>query len=241
MTGSREADIIHTMYKSTLVIIPAFNEEENIVKTVQPFLDEACPYDYIIVNDGSSDCTKQVCLENQFKLLDLECNVGLSYAVKAGMIYAKNHGYSYALQFDGDGQHEYAYIQELFDPISQNLCDIAIGSRFLSARKKLSFRNIGGTVISFFIFLTSGVLLTDPTSGMRLYNRKMIELFAAEANMNPEPETLGYLLRKGVSVMEVPVHMSERMHGISMFSFGASITYMIKTVFSLAFIQWFRK
>lgn len=229
------------MQKNTLVIIPAYNEEANIEKTIQPFLREECPYDYIVINDGSLDQTGELCEKNHYNMLNLKINVGLSYAVKAGMMYAKNHGYDYALQFDGDGQHEYAAIQQLLLPFSQDLCDIAIGSRYLEKRSGFSWRILGGRMISAFIWLTTGKRLTDPTSGMRLYNKSMIELFATEANMNPEPESLGYLLRKGVRVAEVPVRMNERQYGRSMYSIGASITYMIKTIFTLCFIQWFRK
>jgi glycosyltransferase involved in cell wall biosynthesis len=229
------------MKRSVLAIIPAYNEEASIANTVMPFLEESCPYDYLVVNDGSSDHTMEICKANGFRVLDLKINVGLSYAVKAGMRYAFEQGYEYAVQFDGDGQHDIRYIDLLFKPVSEHLCDIAVGSRFLKKRAKLSMRTLGGKIISLAVFLSCGQMLTDPTSGMRLYNREMIELYTKYSNINPEPDTLGYLIRSGIRVLEVPVEMRERTEGESKFSFFSSITYMIKTVCSLVFIQWFRK
>ncbi len=229
------------MSKHTLVIIPAYNEEGNIDRTVQPFAEQSCPYDYIVVNDGSSDHTLEICREHGYKTLDLGINVGLSYAVKAGMRYAFEHGYQYAVQFDGDGQHDIRYIDSLLKPVLEDHCDIAIGSRFLTTHATLTIRTLGSKMISFVILLISRKRLTDPTSGMRLYNRRMIELYSNCTNINPEPETLGYLIRCGVRVLEVPVEMHDRINGESKFSFGSSITYMLKTICSLVFIQWFRK
>ena len=123
----------------------------------------------------------------------------------------------------------------------EDLCDIAIGSRFLAKRAGFSLRTLGGRIISFTVFLSSGKRLTDPTSGMRMYNRKMIELYTKYSNINPEPETIGYLIRCGIRVMELPVEMHDRTDGESKFSLGSSVTYMIKTICSLIFIQWFRK
>lgn len=229
------------MINDTLVIIPAYNEEGSIVRTVQPFLEPSCPYDYIVVNDGSFDRTGEICREQGYHTLDLKINVGLSYAVKAGMRYAFEHGYRYAVQFDGDGQHDIRYIGVLLQPVVENRCDIAIGSRFLTARPRFTMRTLGGRIISLAVRLSCGKRLTDPTSGMRLYNRRLIELYAKGPNIHPEPETLGYLIRCGVRVMEVPVEMHERTNGESKFSFGSSIAYMIKAICSLVFIQWFRK
>lgn len=229
------------MNKSTLVIIPAYNEEASVARTVAPFLMDSCPYDYIVVNDGSTDRTAEICRANGFSLLDLKINVGLSYAVKAGMCYAFEHGYSYAIQFDGDGQHDIQYIDELLKTVAADNCDIAIGSRFLVEHPKFSLRTLGGKFISFAVWISCGKRLSDPTSGMRMYNRRMIKLYAKSPNINPEPETIGYLIRCGVRVREIPVKMHDRTSGVSKFSFGVSISYMIKTICSLIFIQWFRK
>jgi glycosyltransferase involved in cell wall biosynthesis len=233
--------IILPMDKKTLVIIPAYNEEESIEEVVEPFLDTACPYDYVIVNDGSTDRTTEICSARGFHSLQLKIRVGLPYAIKAGMRYALEHGYSYAAQFDGDGQHDIQYLPLLLKPLEENSCDIAIGSRFLARRTKFSMRSFGSAILSIAVRLCSGQKLTDPTSGMRMFNRSMIELYSSTPNIYPEPDTIGYLIRCGVRVLEVPITMHDRIGGKSMFSLGASISYMVKTALSLIFVQWFRR
>lgn len=233
--------IISSMGRETLVMIPAYNEEESIEAVVRPFLDASCPFDYLIVNDGSTDRTAEICRENGYHTLNLSMNLGLTYAIKAGMRYAVEHGYSFAAQFDGDGQHDIRYLAPLLKVVEEGNCDIAIGSRFLKRPPKLSMRTLGGRILSGTIYLCSGQKLTDPTSGMRLFNRRMIELYANIPNINPEPDTIGYLIHCGIRVMEIPVEMHERTGGKSKFTLGTSVTYMIKTAFSLIFIQWFRR
>lgn len=229
------------MNKRILAIIPAYNEEANLERTLAPFLGNDPVCDYIVVNDGSADGTRQLCRARGFRTIDLPVNLGLTYAVKAGMMYAYEHGYDYAVQFDADGQHDYRYIHALYDEAQRSGCDIAIGTRFLTRQPPFSMRMLGSRLLSFLIRVCSGQRLTDPTSGMRLYNKRMIALYAKQPNINPEPDTIAYLLRCGITVREIQVEMHERMSGKSMFSIGASVDYMIHTAFSIVFIQWFRK
>lgn len=226
-----------------LVIIPAYNEEANIVRTVNDLQEAAriCRFDYLVVVDGSTDHTREVCMRNGYPMIDLPVNVGLTYAVKAGMAYACEAGYGYALQFDGDGQHDARCIPALLEVAMSGECDIAIGSRFLHAKPKPSLRAFGGILISALIKVCSGVWLSDPTSGMRVYNRRMIELYARRVNINPEPDTLAYLIRCGVRVKEIPVIMHPRIAGKSLFSLSASLRYMVNMLFSIVLIQWFRR
>lgn len=224
-----------------LAIIPAYNEEANLEKTLAPFLCDDPLYDYVVVNDGSQDGTRNLCRAHGWNMIDLAVNTGLTYAVKAGMMYAYERGYAYAIQFDADGQHDFDSIGKLYEAVRSDTCDIAIGTRFLTQKQPLSLRTAGGRLISFLIRVSSGQRLTDPTSGMRLFNRRMIELYARFPNINPEPDTIGYLMRCGIRVKEFQVQMNSRMKGKSKFSIGSSIDYMIKIVASLVFVQWFRK
>lgn len=224
-----------------LVIIPAYNEEECIVQTVRHLTAVLPDVDYVVVNDGSSDATLSLCRENGCRCIDLPINVGLAHAVKSGMIYAYREGYDYALQFDADGQHDARYIRPLLEKMQREDLDVAIGSRFLKAKMPVSMRTIGARMIRGLIRLFSGQTLTDPTSGMRLYNRRMIRTFATRTNMTPEPDTVSYLIKCGARVADVPVVMHERAAGESMFSFGRSVRYMVHMFFSLCFVQLFRK
>lgn len=222
-----------------LVILPAYNEGENIEKVVEN-LTISCPqYDYIIVNDGSSDSTAQICRENGFPLLDLSVNLGLSGAVGAGMKYAWKNGYDAAVQLDADGQHRPEYLSQMLSEIETGK-DIVIGSRFLNDKKPLSLRMMGSRLISMAILLTTGQKITDPTSGLRMYSSRIVREFACEINHSPEPDTISYLIRKGARAKEIPVKMDERTAGKSYLNTVSSMKYMLGIGISIILVQWFR-
>ena len=208
-----------------LVIIPAYNESANI-ETVVGRLNSICPdYDYVVVNDGSTDSTA--------------VNLGLAGGFQAGLRYAARYGYRYAIQIDGDGQHRPEYIRSMKEKMDEGY-DIVIGSRFVGEKKPFTMRMIGSRMIGFAIRLTTGKKIQDPTSGMRMFSRRMIEMFAEGLNFGPEPDTVSYLIRKGAKVAEVPVKMDERMGGVSYLTPLKSASYMIKMLVSILVIQGFR-
>ena len=222
-----------------LVIIPAYNEQDCIVQTVAELRQAAPQYDYVVVNDGSKDATKSLCVEHGFNMIDLPVNIGLTGGFQAGMKYALRNGYDAAVQFDADGQHVPAYIEKLADEMERTGADIVIGSRFVTEKKSASMRMIGSRLISAMIKLTTGASISDPTSGVRLYNRQMIERFSAKSD-SAEPDSIAYLARKGAVVREVQVSMRERQAGESYLTFTRSIEYMMRTCISILFVQWFR-
>lgn len=226
--------------KELLIIIPAYNEELSIERVVNHIMTDFPEYDYVIVNDGSTDRTAKVCRKNGYNYIDLPVNLGLSGAFQTGLKYAYRQGYEYALQYDGDGQHKVEYVSKLLTEIKQGY-DIVIGSRFVEVRKPKSLRMIGSRVISFAIWLTTGKRIKDPTSGMRMYNRALLKECAMNMNYGPEPDTISYLLKQGVRIKEVQVEMDERMEGTSYLNFTRSMTYMLRMVISILFIQSFRK
>lgn len=223
------------------MIIPAYNEEASIELVVNGLLETYPHIDYLVINDGSMDNTARVCIEKQFNLLDLPLNIGLSGAIQAGMQYASKYGYDAVLQFDGDGQHMPEYISDLCDAMIRESADIVIGSRFLTEKKVLNGRMVGSSLIELLIYLVSKRRITDPTSGMRLYNKKLVKEFAWNLNYDPEPDTLVYLIRNGINIVEVPVSMKERESGESYLNFVRAIQYMLRICLSILFIQWFRK
>ena len=225
---------------NTLVIIPAYNEEESIEKTVTELTTVAPKTNFLIVNDGSRDSTRAICLQHDYNLLDLPANVGLTGGFQAGAKYALRNGYDAILQFDADGQHMPEYISPMVHKMEESKADIVIGSRFVSEAKDRSARMIGSRLISFMIRLTTGARITDPTSGMRLFNRKAMGYFARMNDFGPEPDSLTYLMRHGLTVSEVQVHMRERAAGESYLNLSRSIEYMLRTCISILFIQWFR-
>lgn len=225
-----------------LIIIPAYNEAENIERVVDNLIENYPQYDYVIINDGSTDDTRKICARRGYNLLDLPINVGLSGAIKSGMRYANYYGYDYVLQLDGDGQHDPIYIRDLQACMEQTGADIVIGSRFKTERKPINSRMIGSQLITTAIFLTTkGKYIGDVTSGMRLFNKKMIKRFGYDMHYSPEPDTLAYLLNCGVKIEEVQVQMHERIAGVSYLNFKSSIWYMMKMMFSIFLFQWVRK
>ena len=223
-----------------LIIIPAYNEEKNL-KRVIGNLQQVCPqFDYVIVNDGSTDGTERLCRQNQYRHISLPVNLGLSAAVRAGMRYASQKGYDMALQFDADGQHLPEYIQPMVDCMTQTNCDVVIASRYFGSRMPFRMRTVGAKMITAAIQLTTGRHLSDPTSGMRLYSRRVIEQFIKDENNAPEPDTLSYLIRLGADIREVKVEMDERTEGQSYLTPVNASKYMIHMMMSICVFQWFR-
>ncbi len=222
--------------KKVLIIIPAYNEALNIAKTVEDVKNNT-KYDYIIINDCSKDNTKEVCEKNNYNCISLPINYGLTSGIQIGMKYAKLNNYDIAIQFDGDGQHEAKYLKNLVDKIEKENCDVAIGSRFVTEKKPISMRMLGSFLISLAIKITTLKTIKDPTSGMRAYNKKAIDEFVKNSSLTPEPDTLVYMLKKGMKIEEVQVEMREREFGESYLKPLKAAEYMINMFFSIIFIR----
>lgn len=218
-----------------LMIIPAYNEENSIVSTVESLSKanlKGDTLDYVIINDGSKDNTKKVCEENKLNFVNLPINLGIGGAVQTGYKYALEHDYDVAIQFDGDGQHDAAYIKNLVNEIKDG-ADIAIGSRYvaeLSEFKSTFIRRVGIKFLSLLIKICTGKRIYDPTSGFRASNKEIIKMFANEYPTDyPEPDTIVTVIKKGYKVSEIPVKMKERTSGKSSLSSPIkAMFYMIK-------------
>lgn len=221
-----------------LIIVPAYNEDESLQRVVKHLIDTCPKYDYVIVDDGSSDRTKEICEQNGFNAIHLPVNQGLTGAIQTGMQYALENGYDMALQFDADGQHLPEYIESMVQCMEETDCDIVIASRFYNTRMPLRMRTVGGKIISGAIKWTTGKYLTDPTSGMRLYKKNIIRMFADNSNLSPEPDTMAYLVRMGADVQEVQVRMEDRSAGKSYLTPVNAAKYMVRIISSILFFQW---
>ncbi len=224
-----------------LLIIPAFNEQESLHSTIEGIKRDCPDWDFVVINDGSSDQTADVCKENGYNLLNLSVNLGLAGAFQTGIIFAYRNGYDYAMQFDADGQHHPEHVKTLLSCAMSDDADVVIGSRFVTEKKPFNPRMLGSRLISLAIFITTGKMLTDPTSGMRLFNKRMTEILAKNINCHPEPDTISHLLRNKAVVKEVQVEMSERVAGTSYFNIFNGISYTVNAFISILFIQWFRR
>lgn len=223
-----------------LAIIPAYNEQDCLEATVRE-LEEVCPeVDYLIVNDGSTDKTETICKREHLSHVSLPVNTGLASGFKTGMKYALRHGYDAVVQFDADGQHVPTYIEDMAHKMERANADVVIASRILAGEKIPGARGVGSRLISGLIRITTGTTISDPTSGMRMYNRALIEEYANSFDLTPEPDTIAMFARKGRTIAEVPAHMRERQGGESYLTLPSSIRYMTRTCFSILLFQWFR-
>ena len=220
-----------------LIIIPAYNEAESL-KGVIERLRSTCPqYDYIIVNDGSTDGTTELCEENNYNIINHTANEGLSGAIHTGMKYAIENGYDAALQFDADGQHLSEYINSMVNCMKESGCDIVIGSRFLNSKMPFRLRTLGGKIIFHAVRHAANAELSDPTSGMRLFSADIMSLFIENKHFTPEPDTLAFLIRMGADIREVKVTMEDRMAGQSYLTPINATKYMFKMIKSILYSQ----
>lgn len=222
-----------------LLIIPAYNEEENILQTVRKIEEYSEEIDYIVINDGSTDSTLQILQENKIKHINLIENLGIGGAVQTGYKYAYENNYDIAIQFDGDGQHDVTYVPNICEPIIEGQANMCIGSRYLdktsSEFQSTFMRRLGKNIISVIIKICCKKKITDPTSGFRAIDKNIIGMFAKEYPVDyPEPESIVSVLNNNYKIEEKSVSMNERQGGTSSIKVLNSIYYMFKV--SLAII-----
>ena len=225
--------------QKVLIIIPAYNEEESLLDVVNGLKTLDIPdtkIDYMIINDGSTDNTRNLCIENNLNFIDLPCNLGIGGAVQTGYKYAYYNDYDIAIQFDGDNQHDASYIPNLVEELNKGN-DLVFGSRFIkdvSTFKSSFLRRLGINILSFIIKVCTGFKVYDVTSGFRAVNRSLIEYFARKYPSDyPEPDTLVQVLKMGYKVKEIPVKMRERKKGKSSINGLKSVYFMIKVTLAI--------
>ena len=216
-----------------LIIIPAYNEDENILGVVTGLRQQTPDYDYLVINDGSTDATLNILRQEKIPHLNLSVNLGIGGVVQTGYIYALENDYDIAIQLDGDGQHDPAQIASLLTPILNNEADLIIGSRFLnsdaSTFQSTWLRRLGIRWISQLLYLCTDVRIHDATSGFRATNRHLIAFYAQDyAQDYPEPEAILSAAQAGFKLKEVPVQMRERQGGISSINSLQPLYYMLK-------------
>jgi len=219
-----------------LIIIPAYNEEANIEKTVEAILRDSSGFDYIIINDCSKDRTRQICEDKKYNIVNLPINLGIGGAVQTGYKYAVRNGYDMAVQVDGDGQHDPKFLEEMADYLEKNNLDMVIGSRFIEMEgfQSSGLRRVGIRFFTWLIKILTGKKITDTTSGLRMIGANVLKIFAEDYPKDyPEPESVVAILRKGMKVEEIPVVMHEREGGVSSISMKKSVYYMVKVTLAI--------
>ncbi|GFI45575.1 undecaprenyl-phosphate mannosyltransferase [Lachnospiraceae bacterium] len=219
-----------------LIIIPAYNEAENIEKVINNLTENYPQYDYIIVNDGSTDGTEEICRRNHYQVLNLPINMGIGGAVQTGYCYARDNGYEAAVQIDGDGQHDVAFLADMLKPLETGQADMVIGSRFVQKEgfQSSQLRRVGIRFLSNLGWLLTGNRVKDITSGYRVVDRRFIRIFAQDYPADyPEPEAIVIASVYGGRIREYPVVMREREKGESSITFKKSIYYMCKVTLAM--------
>ena len=224
----------------TLVIIPAHNEEESILKTIEnlkKIINSQKKYKikYVVVNDGSTDDTKKILRDNKIPHINHIVNMGVGTAMKSGIIYSMEKDIDNITQFDGDGQHNAEYIFDLIKGIEEGF-DIVIGSRFLTNKKHTSIRMLGSKILSMLIYIKSGFKqrITDPTSGQRILSKNVKEVYLNDASSS-EPSFVIKYFKKDYKIKEVQVEMNERQAGESHFNVMNSIKFMLEQSLAIVF------
>lgn len=224
----------------TLVLIPCYNEEENIVRVIERLRCVRPDVDYLVLNDCSTDGSRDVLRKGGYNYLDLPINLGIGGGVQCGYRYAREHDYDVTIQMDGDGQHDPAYLEQVIAPIEEGRLDMCIGSRFITKEGfQTSFmRRLGINFLSLLIRILTGVKIFDVTSGFRACGKEMTSFFADHyAQDYPEPEAIVMALMHGFQVGEAPVVMEERQGGVSSINPLRSIYYMVKVSVALVIVR----
>ncbi len=220
----------------TLVLIPCYNEQENIVRVIERLIATCPTVDYLIINDCSTDGSEAILRAHDYNYVSLPVNLGIGGGVQTGYRYAKEHGYDITVQMDGDGQHNPAYLETVIAPVARGEFDMCVGSRFIEKEGfQTSFmRRFGIVILSILIKVLCGKRIYDVTSGFRATNAEMTAYFADHyAADYPEPEAILSAVLRGYRVGEVPVIMEERLGGVSSIRAFHSAYFMIKVSLSL--------
>jgi glycosyltransferase involved in cell wall biosynthesis len=227
----------------TLIIIPAYNEEESIGYVINDIRKHLRDVDIVVVNDGSTDMTAKIAEEHGVEVITIPFNLGIGAAMQTGYIYASRMGYDVAVQFDGDGQHRADQIGALIKPIIEGTTDVVVGSRFTgeSIYNQTFPRLIGVRIFAKVVSLLVGQKLTDTTSGFRAVNREVIKFYSyCYPEDYPEVEALVLLHKAGFRIAEVPSKMEERYMGKSSITPFQALYYMVK-VFLSVFIDMIKR
>lgn len=229
------------MEKELLVVVPAYNEEKNIISVVEDLKSELPFADILVINDNSSDNTAGVLIEHGIDFVSTFFNLKYSGVVQTGFKYALINDYKYAAQFDGDGQHIAKELAKMYEVIKEENCDIVIGSRFV---KKTNydhslFRMIGTKLFQKIIKLATNTVITDPTSGLQILSKPVFTRYSKMAHYPdyPDANLIIEMILNGYKIKEVPVEMRERIYGESMHAgIWAPFVYMVRMMYSIALV-----
>lgn len=242
VTGKGKMKIMNEQKKyddshSLLIIMPSYNEADNLTAAVLDLRENLSDVDILVVDDGSTDRTKEVALDLGCRLLKLPFNIGIGGAVQTGYKYAYEKGYAFAVQFDGDGQHSAKSLPKMISVAKSGSWDLVIGSRYLEDNEYFTplARRMGMVIFSRIVSMVVHQKITDSTSGFRVLSRRAIEFCANNYPADyPEVEVIPQLYFAGLTITEVPAGMKKRQRGKSSITWSKAIYYMVKVVLAIS-------
>ena len=205
-------------HRRTLVVVPAWNEEQTVGATIAEIAEKAPDVDVVVINDGSTDRTSQVALRAGAMVVDLPINLGVGGAMRAGYRFARRRDYDVAIQLDADGQHDPAAIHALLETMDEDAADIVVGARFagVGQYQVRGPRRWTMKLLSLVLSRVTGTRLTDTTSGFKACNRSAIARFAVDypaEYLGDTVESLVIASRAGLRIRQVGVEMRPRAGG----------------------------
>jgi len=227
----------------TLVLIPAFNEQENIASVIEQITVLDDDLDILVVDDGSGDRTADVARLKGAKTVRLSSNMGYGVALQTGYKYAFENGYAYLVQLDADGQHDPKYLFRLLQPLKAGEADLVLGSRFLEAKPERNpqtyshgfTKQVGTKLFAWLTTVLVGFRVTDPTSGYKALNKQVIGFLVRDFFPDDYPDADVILIchRAGFTIKEKPVVISKRLNGKSMHRGLKPAYYVFKMLLSI--------
>lgn len=234
----------NSMGNKTVIIIPAYNEEENITGVIKGIKNAVPDADILVINDGGQDRTGEIVRELGGRAVSLPYNMGYGAALQTGFKYTLKHGYEYAVQMDADGQHETNDIPKLLKVVLDKEADVAVGSRFLNGGRYKApiIRRAGMLVFGWLASAIIGQRVTDPTSGYQALNRNAIRFYAGDYYPvdYPDADVIIMLHRAGLEAKEIPVTMYPNPSRESMHA-GLKPLYYIFKMFLSILLTFLRK
>ena len=240
----RSCGPITTVRHSTLIVVPAHNEQQRVGEVVEGVLALGLDADLLVVDDGSQDGTGAEARRHGAIVVIHPYNMGYGSALLTGYLYARRHGYPRVVQMDADGQHDPGSIPDLLAALDRG-ADVAIGSRYLAGNAPPTSwaRRLGSRLFSAIATAWTGTTITDSTSGFQAMNETALAVIAHDGFPEdyPDADVLILLARAGCRLVEVPVAMHPRRGGISMHGGSRAAYYGYKMVLTLSLLPWRRR
>lgn len=231
--------------KDLLIIIPAYNEEKNIRKVFDQLeLNEiARTGDILVINDGSSDSTKEVVKERGYSQITNHSRPGYGNALQQGYRYAVRKNYRFVIQMDADGQHDACNIVPIYKKLKAagvggNGPDIVLASRFMEGSSDFPvsiFKKAAYEWFRFLIRLFTGRRIADPTTGLQGLSRPAFSYYSQDGHYDkyPDANMVIQMLLLGFGLVEIPAVMHARKDGRSMHHGWKAVWYMFRMCLSI--------